>query len=186
MDKKISFHLLERSDLPIIMKWRISAPVTKFMYTDPALDLEKQESWFDSILNDQSMQYFMVSCDGLPFGIAHLYDISTTHSRCFLAYYIGEQDYKNKGMAKHITGNIYDYVFFKMSFNKICGDIFSFNQKVLDLAFRRGFEQEGYFKQHIYKKGEFYDVVRVALFREKWEKIRPCFDYQKFDINPRT
>lgn len=124
----------------------------------------------------------MVAYDQQSFAVAHLYDISKQHLRCFYGHYIGEKKYREKGLAKHISCNIYDYVFFTLGLNKICAEIVSSNKKVIEMAKKRGYEQEGYFKQHICKNGQTLDVVRMCLLSEAWQQVRTKVDYQSVTI----
>ena len=175
----MAFRRVERADLSKLMKWRVSEEVTKYMYTDPGLDLKKQEEWFAKVSDDDTIAIWVVSYNGHDFAVAHLYDINLLHKRCFWGYYIGEQSLRNKGLSKQISCNIYDHVFYKLNLNKICGEVIGYNEKVIRMAEKRGFDVEGVFKQHIFKNGQFHDVIRIALMKYKWDRIRTSFGYEK-------
>jgi len=175
----LSFRKISKKDLTKVMKWRMSEEVTKYMYTDPVLDINKQEKWIKKISSDKTVKYWMIMYDNKDIGVLNLYDIDALNSRCFWAYYIGEPTFKGKHIARHLECNIYDYVFYELNFKKLCCDVLSFNQKVIDIHQKFGSKIEGEFKKHIFKNGHFYDVVRMAILKEEWDKQRTNIDYKK-------
>ena len=58
----------------------------------------------------------------------------------------------------------------------------AFNEKVIYIHKKFGSEIEGVLRQHIYKNGQFYDVVIMAILKEKWDNIRKKYDYEKINI----
>lgn len=44
MTNNISFRRLSEADLSLLMEWRVTEDVTRYMYTDPVLDKPKQEA----------------------------------------------------------------------------------------------------------------------------------------------
>lgn len=165
-----------------IMYWRMSPEVTQYMFTDPELTLEKQKIWFERINKDPSVSYWIINVNNIDIGVINLYDIDWNNKRCFWAYYIGDSSFRGMGIARHLECNIYDYVFLKLGMNKLCGEVLVFNEKVIEIHKKFGSEIEGIFKQHIYKKGRFIDVVRMAILKEKWKKIRSQYKYEKINI----
>jgi hypothetical protein len=48
----------------------------------------------------------------------------------------------------------------------------AFNKAVIKLHKKFGFQEEGYFRQHIKKDDQFLDVVALAILREEWRVRR--------------
>lgn len=171
--KRITLDKIEK-----IMLWRTSPEVSTYMYTSPKLTLEDQKKWFEKISNDHTVSYWLIVVDGIDAGVINLYNIDKINKRCFWAYYLGETSVRGKGIARHLECNIYDYVFFELDLNKLCCEVFEFNDTVVQIHKKFGSEVEGIFKQHIYKDGKFLDVVRMAILKEKWDIIRSQYDYK--------
>ncbi|MDU5079762.1 UDP-4-amino-4,6-dideoxy-N-acetyl-beta-L-altrosamine N-acetyltransferase [uncultured Tissierella sp.] len=173
---------IAKDDLEQIMHWRMKPEVTKYMYTDPVLTLEIQEKWFDSIKNDTSVKYWMIKIDGVKIGVINLRDIDYINRRCTWGYYIGDNSFRGRGIASTLECNIYDYVFNILNLNKFWCEVFSFNEKVISIHERFGSIIEGTLKQHIYKNGEFFDIVMMAITKDRWEEIKDNYSYEKIYI----
>lgn len=173
---------IAKDDLEQIMHWRMKPEVTKYMYTDPVLTLETQEKWFDSIKNDASVKYWMIKIDGVKIGVINLRDIDYINRRCTWGYYIGDNSFRGRGIASTLECNIYDYVFNILNLNKFWCEVFSFNEKVISIHERFGSIIEGTLKQHIYKNGEFFDIVMMAITKDRWEEIKDNYSYEKIYI----
>lgn len=179
---EVKFKKITEDKLEKIMNWRMMPEVTKYMYTDPKLNLIEQKKWFYDIQHDPTVKYWIVEVDGLDIGVINLSNIDLKNLNCSWGYYIADLNFRGKGLAKIIECNIYDYVFYELCLNKIWCEVLSFNKKVVELHEKYGSEVEGVFKQHILKNGRFYDVIRMAITKEKWDRIRANFDYQYIEI----
>ena len=182
--KKLGIRLIkiEEADLYQIMEWRMKPEVTNNMYTDPKLNMNLQKKWLQSIKKDNTVRYWMIEIDKEKIGVINLCDIDFKNQRCYWAYYIGNTSFRGRGIATALECNIYDYVFQTMELNKLCCEVFAFNEKVISIHKKFGSEVEGTLKQHIYKNGEFYDIVCMGITKEKWSKIKNTYDYEKIEI----
>jgi hypothetical protein len=178
----IKLRKIKEKDLKMIMDWRTSPHITKYMYTDPNLTLEKQKKWFNNILNSEKVIYWVISCDNNDVGLLNLYDIDYKNKKCGWAYYIADKNFRGKGLSKNLELNLYKFVFETLGLNKLWCEVFSFNDKVIILHKLYGSEKEAIFKDHIYKNGEFHDVVRLAILKNKWFKIKDNYNFENIDI----
>jgi hypothetical protein len=171
-------------DLEMVMHWRSLPEVTKYMYTDPKLTPELQRQWFLRIsASDRDAVWIIELLEGTnPVGLVSLSDIERAHRRCAWAYYFGKSSVKGTALAKTIECNIYDYVFDVLQFNKLWCEVFSFNDRVVALHERFGSRIEGVLRQHIWKNGQFHDVVRMGILRDEWHGLRSKFSYSRISI----
>ncbi|SFC22558.1 UDP-4-amino-4,6-dideoxy-N-acetyl-beta-L-altrosamine N-acetyltransferase [Clostridium uliginosum] len=179
----ISFERITIQDLPQIMEWRMKEEVTKYMYTDPKLTLEKQLDWFKKITNDKKCRYWTLNKDGDKIGIVNLNHIDFFNKRCSWEYYIGDLNFRGIGIAPIVEYNVYEYVFEHIKFNKVWCDLMEFNKHAINIHKKMGSEVEGIFKQHIYKNGRFHDVVVLGITKEKWDKIKDNYSFEKVVIS---
>ena len=179
MDYKIVLRKIEKGDLEKIMIWRMSPEITRYSYTDPVLDKFKQEEWYKSIQNDQRCKYWMIMADNTDIGIIGLTDIEKNNKRCTFAWYIGEGRYRGRGIGKTVQLNALKYVFSNLNFNRFYSEMLSVNRKAIDLHLKCGLEIEGTMKEHIFKSGEFHDVVIMAITASKWEKIKSEYQFDE-------
>jgi hypothetical protein len=173
---------IKQDDLEMIMKWRMDPDVTKYMYTDPKLSIEKQREWYDKVSGSTSEKYWLIAIDDTAIGVLNLTEIDERNKRCSWAYYIGDTSFRGRGIARILECNIYDYVFEFLGLNKLCCEVFTFNEKVISIHEKFGSEIEGTLKQHIFKNGQFYDIVSMAITKDKWNKIKSDYEYEKILI----
>lgn len=175
---------LARSDLEIVMHWRMLPDVTRYMYTDPQLTMEDQARWFERISQSERDRIWIIEIDnpGKPVGVLSLSDIDTVNQRCCWAYYIGSDIARGRGLGKLLECNIYDYVFERLGLNRLWCEVLSSNERVVALHERFGSKVEGVLRQHIRKNGEFLDVVRMAILKTDWVALKPTRHYSVIDI----
>lgn len=90
--------------------------------------------------------------------------------------------FRGKGIGRNLECNIYDYVFYTLNFNKLCGEVLENNDKVVKIHQKFGSKIEGIFKEHIFKDNKFHNIVRMAILKEEWDKIKSNYEYDKIEI----
>ncbi|HML36322.1 MAG TPA: UDP-4-amino-4,6-dideoxy-N-acetyl-beta-L-altrosamine N-acetyltransferase [Bacillota bacterium] len=178
----IKLRKIKEQDLKLIMEWRMLPEVTRYMYTDPKLTIEEQKLWYDEIKKSQIDLYWIIEYDSIPIGVFSIRSIDKINQRCSWGYYIGASGFKGKGIATVLECNLYDYAFYSLGLNKVCCEVFEFNDKVINIHQKFGAEIEGILKEHIIKNGEKYDVVSMAILKGKWDSIRENYHYEKIAI----
>jgi hypothetical protein len=170
---------IREEELEMIMQWRMSPEITKFMYTDPELTLEGQKKWYHSLQNREDMMSFMIEVDEIPSGILNITDIDHVNRRCSWGYYMAVKEKRSLKLALALEWNLYDYVFDVLGMHKLEGEIFSFNKPVLRLHQMCGSRVEGVKKDHILKHGQYYDVTITGILKQEWQEQKEKFDYEK-------
>jgi UDP-4-amino-4,6-dideoxy-N-acetyl-beta-L-altrosamine N-acetyltransferase len=173
MEPSISLRDLGPGDRDKIREWRNLPQVADYMYTDHGITMEEHAAWFSRVLQDPSCRYWIVVCDGEDVGLANLYAIDRSHRRCYWAFYLASSSARSKGVALQVECMVLNYVFDDLKLEKLCCEVLSFNRGVIEIHRRFGFVQEGLFRKHIYKRGEFHDVICLALLKEEWARRRP-------------
>lgn len=159
-------------DMDMIREWRNLPKVSDFMYTDHVISPEEHAAWFARIARDTSCKYWIIVCDGEDVGLANLYNIDRKNRRCYWAFYVVSPNVRGKGVGSYAEYAVLSYVFDELKLEKLCCEVLAFNRGVVEMHRRFGFIQEGLFRKHIFKKGEFHDVVCLAMLRAEWEQSR--------------
>lgn len=87
-----------------------------------------------------------------------------------LGYWVGEP-FWNKGYATKAMKLACKLGFEEFEANKICASVFDYNKASKHILTKFGFRQEGVFKEHVFKDGQFVDEHYFALSRSEYEKI---------------
>ena len=169
-------------ELELIMSWRTREDITKFMYTDPVLTIEKQRAWYEKNKFDNANIHLIIESDNVPIGLLSVTDIDRKNNRCSWGYYIADKDKRNLKLALTIEWNLYDYVFYELKLNKLTGELFKFNKAVIRLHQMCGSVIEGERKEHILKNGKYYDIVEMGICKADWERMRKKYKYDRIEI----
>jgi len=161
----------------MVMNWRMLPEVTNFMSTDPKLTLDDQIKWYDKISKDQNAYYFIIEYENIPIGYFSITNIDIANKHCFWSWYIANKDMREKKIGQNIMVTFFDLVFYKWRFNKVNTDVLSFNKRGKHLNLKFGAKIEGIFREHIFKNGEWVDMLRLAILKEEWDAIREHIKY---------
>jgi len=174
---------INKEDLSQIMEWRMMPEVTKYMYTDPKLTIDSQLKWHEDISNSNEVKYWIIEFENKKIGVINLYRIDNWNKRCFWAYYIGDTSFRGKGIGRKLECNIYDYVFYNLNLNKLCCEVLEENDNVIKIHQKFGSKIEGNFRKHIFKNNRFFNVIRMAILKEEWDRIKSNYEYDKIEID---
>lgn len=171
--KNVELRAIDRSEIELIRSWRNSLEVASYMYNEEPIDKDQQVAWFEKISHDELSKYWMICFEGKPMGLANLAAINYRHKRCDWAFYLGSPEARGKGIGSKVEFLILDYVFTELNFNKLCCEVFTFNEAVIEQHKKFGFTIEGARKNHILKNDKQFDIVEMAIIKEEWIKVRP-------------
>jgi UDP-4-amino-4,6-dideoxy-N-acetyl-beta-L-altrosamine N-acetyltransferase len=174
MEEELMFCLRDfrAEDQEMIRGWRNHPETAKYMYTDHEITPEEHEKWFEKVQRDASCRYWIIQNDGLDIGVLGIVQIDQHNQHCYWAFYL-DPDVRRKGAGSFAEISVLRYVFDELNLEKLCGEVLAFNEAVLAMHKRFGFIQEGVLRRHIFKQGQWHDVVTIGILREEWQAIRP-------------
>jgi UDP-4-amino-4,6-dideoxy-N-acetyl-beta-L-altrosamine N-acetyltransferase len=160
-----TFRRLRREDLELVLKWRFSPHVTRYMNTDIVPDIHSQINWFNKL--PHPILYWIVVFDDLPIGLINLSDVNYMHGRTSFGYYIGEREYWHLGGL--VLPYFYNYVFATFPIHKIVAEVFYLNP-IWRMHLTHGYRLVGTFLDHVYKNNEYHSVSVLELHKADWER----------------
>lgn len=175
---------ITEDDLEMIMNWRMSEAVTKFMNTNPKLTLEGQKKWLASLEKNDKARNWMIEVDGNPAGVISLIDVDWENGNTSWGYYIGEEKLRSLKLAISLEMSLYDYCFDILGFKEIHNEVFKLNEGVWKLHIACGNRIVKEVQGEVTKEGVSYDVVHLSIERDEWFELRKNKKYEKihFDI----
>lgn len=174
---------IQKSDLETIMNWRMSPEVTAYLFTNPKLTIEKQKKWFESISKNQTVKYWIIEVNNEPAGVINLADINYKSQTTTWAYYIGNTNLRSMQLAISLELSLYEYVFEKMNFEKIYGEVLSANSGVVKLHQLCGCRVENIVKDEVEKEGKKYDVTHLIITKDEWYQNKHKYRYEHISFN---
>lgn len=177
---KLSLKRLTKNELELLMNWRMTDEVSRYMATNPKLTMEGQYKWFEQLKNDKTRIRWIIWADDTPIGSMHLDEIDYDNSSCSgPGWFIVEKNHLNLKQTIALHRNCCNFVFNVLGLNRIYGSVMTENERVLQLVKLCGFEIEGE-RNHIEKDGVFYDWTLVGLTKAQWES--KGLSFEKIDI----
>ncbi|HXS38194.1 MAG TPA: UDP-4-amino-4,6-dideoxy-N-acetyl-beta-L-altrosamine N-acetyltransferase [Flavipsychrobacter sp.] len=177
--KDIDLKELTIADIELVRQWRNSEEVSKYMYTDAHIAEEEQQKWFEKVSADKSQKYWVIEYEGRKLGLASVYSIKPAFKSCYWAFYLGDTSVRGAGIGSKVEYNVLSKVFDEMNFNKLLCEVFVFNDAVIKMHEKFGFKRESYFREHICKNEQFYDVVGLSMLKKEWDTVK---EYHKNKI----
>lgn len=172
---KLEFLDIEEANIETIRKWRNSPEVSKYMYTDAFISTEDQINWYRKIKNDKNSRHWLIQYEGKSVGVVSITDIKHQLSNCYWGFYLGDTNFRSRGIAKKILFKVCEYVFEELQFNKLMAQIFKFNERVIYIHESFGFRREAYYRSHCLKNEKYEDVIGLALLKKEWVVLKDGF-----------
>lgn len=174
----VKFCKIKKENLEMIRNWRNSPEISKYMYTNDYITKDHQKKWFQRIKDDATRKYWIIKVDDNYVGVVNLYNIDMRNKRCYWAYYLAHPSVRGKGIGRLIELNILNYVFEVLFLNKLCCEVFTFNELVIKIHQKYGSKIEGNFRKHIYKDNRFHDIVCMGILKEEWNDLKDNFNFE--------
>ena len=106
-----------------------------------------------------------------PIGFLFSYNFNTNDRITYATIYV-EKEYR-RTYAAAVAGTLFcDYLFSFYDLRKIYAIVYDYNDASKDFLTHGGFVEEGRLKEHRYYNGRYYDMLTLALYRDKfYEKM---------------
>ena len=144
----------------------------KYLRQSGNYSLDEQKKW---ILNrsDQEINYIILDkFSNEKVGTISIYDVNETDKVANVGRLLLSDVYLTKSNPYGLESMLlcYEYVFNKMNFRKITGDIVATNVAMIKLQNYLGMKQEGLLSKHVLINGVYEDLHIMSLFTEVFEK----------------
>ena len=147
------------------LDWMNDPKVIEYLESGGDYSLEKLNYYLKEV--EKRAQFFWaisIKETGVHVGNIKIDPIHPIHQYGEFGIMIGDRNAWGKGIAKEASNIVLEYCFKTLSLRKINLGVLSNNNKAIKLYKTLGFEQEGYFKNHVKHNNEFIDTIRMAIF----------------------
>lgn len=172
--EKIYIDAVTREDLPQLMEWRNRPEYRKFFREYRELNIDMQQKWYESkVLNDNTTEMFAIRLNDTSelIGCCGLCYINWVHRNADLSLYVGwENAYiDEEGYAEEACKLLFNYGFKELGLEKIWTEIYSFDEKKLNLYKKLGFKIDGELRNQYYYNGQWWNSYMLSLLTEEWK-----------------
>lgn len=171
--ERIRLRGIEIEDLPLLAKWRNDPKVYQYFFEHEPLSLVMERHWFEAFLQKTDERFWMVETleGNKPIGTIGLVHIDWRNRKAELGrILIYPDDYKQCGYGSEAECLALRYAFDHLNLHRIYCEVFADNENGILIHRRLGFNEEGRFRQHVFKNGNYRDVVYLALLRDEFRE----------------
>lgn len=164
--KNIELKLIEKEDLHLVVEWRNSAYEEFYEYP---LSNSGQDIWFEKHVRSNDFLFIIYERPNNKIGMVGLSNIDNRNRNAEFGRFVIDEKFRGKGYGKEVLMLILDYAFKHLNLNKVYLDTFEYSTKVINLYKKVGFKQEGIKLQHIYKNGQYNNLVCMSILRSDYK-----------------
>jgi ribosomal-protein-alanine N-acetyltransferase len=148
------------------LSWLNDPEIYKYMETRGDQKLEDLEEFIRrQVTNHVYMWAITIKTNGNHIGNIKIDPINERHSLGEYGILIGDKQEWRKGYAREASELVIDYFFYKKNpLRKITLGVVKENTSAVDLYLKMGFLIEGNYRKHVCYDGNYYDILRMALF----------------------
>ncbi|WP_459129973.1 GNAT family N-acetyltransferase [Guggenheimella bovis] len=135
------------------------------------MTVEKEEQFLDSALKGND-KHFMINLieNEEPIGIGSVHEIQSMHRSGKVGLFIGEKEYRNKGLGTEALSLLLAFGFQVLSLHSITLCVFSFNERAIRSYEKVGFKKCGERREVVYHNGRFYHEILMDILEDEYRK----------------
>ncbi len=165
----------EPEDYKIVHKWRTDPEMTDLLTGNAIfVSSEREKKWIEEKIFDDSKEIYWAICDNKTHemvGVTSLREIDFRNRKAFIGGMTVGKEYWGKHFAYYATILVMKYAFLELGLNKVSTDYIEAH-KVSEhlLTNKLGFSKEGVFREELFKKGRYHDIVKVAILKKEFDE----------------
>lgn len=165
MNEQIYLRPINIEDTENVVRWRNSEHVRKYFIYQADFTVESHVRWMkEKVETGEVAQFIIVESDSQrDIGSVFLRDIDWVHNKAEYGIFIGEESAKGKGYGSLAAKKILEYAFDNLKLHRIYLRVLADNQRAIASYKKAGFVQEGVLKDDVLIRGEYKDVVWMAI-----------------------
>ena len=132
----INFTQCSDDELAVILEWRNSEHIRKWMLNSSEITLSSHFSFVDSLKNSKNKLYFLVQKNDVYLGVVDFTNI--TSSSCSIGVY---KNPNIPAIGDTLIKIIYEYAFTTLSLDTIQAEVFAENHKAINLYRKHNFTE---------------------------------------------
>jgi len=170
--EKIRLRALTLSDIENTLKWHNQEDISYFYSGHPfPVNIEFEKKWYEKILTSN----FPVTVFGIEYiknqiliGITVLKDINLINRTAEFAIFIGDNEYRKKGLSSEASLETLRFGFFNLGLNRISLKVLEENKAAIKLYNRIGFINEGTLRNSVFKNNSFRNEFVMSILKKEF------------------
>lgn len=169
---RIILRALTRNDLEKTLKWHNQEDIRDLYAGHPfPVNKEMEEQWYDKILtsNFPTTVFGIEYCENSELiGVTLLKGINLIHRSAEFANFIGEAEYRGRGLAKEAALLTISFAFNRLGLNRIYLKVDFDNESAVKLYRSVGFKMEGTLRKSLFRNNQFKNEFLMSILKEEY------------------
>jgi RimJ/RimL family protein N-acetyltransferase len=178
---RVVLSAIEPHDIPAIVRWRNLPDVYRGFIEYEPLSTTQQAAFLASLTPASTRRLWLINArtgtnagDLVPIGTVGIMDLDWRNRRCeFGPIFIGELDYRGKGLAKDAEVLVLDYCFNHLGLHKVIAHVTESNAEVLPFHEACGFTHGVMLRDHIFRQGRFEGLHQLSCLADECRERFP-------------
>ena len=176
MNRSVYLRALEMSDLDRIHKWHNDEELSEmlggsfhFVSRHATQTWLERKTDFSSYSLPELRLAICVRGSDQHVGNVYLLDINWIVRHAQLQIFIGDRDERSKGYGQPALRQLLSYAFGDMGLKRIYLSVLPDNHVAIHIYEKVGFKVEGRFKNHLFKKGRWRDMIVMGICEDDYK-----------------
>ena len=176
---KVRLRAIERTDIPLFLRWINDPEVTEFLSNVFPYSLETETHWFDSMLKGPMEEHPLTievnvamtadeTPEWLPIGTCSFMAIESIHRSAEAGIFIGDKDYWNQGYGTEAMRLLLKFGFEDLNFHRIWLRVLESNHRARKSYLKAGYVEEGRYRKAEFRHGMYNDIILMSILQDEW------------------
>ena len=172
MNNEVTIRPIKEGDQKRIRGWINQPEVRDNLVISGPINKKDQIAWFENLIKDVTKKVFAIEHQGRHVGNISLFNIDKRHDRAQLSIFIGEPEFRNKGLGTKALLALFELAFRKLSLVKIILEVLVDNSQAIASYKKAGMKPEGLLRSHVFLHGKRRDMIVMSILAEEFLKER--------------
>lgn len=187
--KRVILSAIEPEDIPAIVRWRNCPEVYRGFIEYEPLSIAQQTAFLASLTPSGTRRLWLVNAreraaptsesgrraeEPIPVGTVGIMHLDWRNRRCeFGPIFIGELEYRRRGLAKDAEILVLDHCFNHLGLHKVIAHVPESNAEVIPLHEAAGFRRDILLRDHIFRRGSFEGLHLLSCLADEFRERFP-------------
>ena len=163
--KLVSLIPISLEDTDLIVRWRNNPNVQHNFVFRETFTNEMHINWMNNMVVTGKVVQFIIQDNETKkkIGSVYLRDIDSIFKSAEYGIFIGEDDFRGRGVGSEAAKLIVDYAFKRMKLHRVFLRVFKNNTAAVMSYKKAGFEVEGIARDMVFLDDEYHDMIFMSM-----------------------
>lgn len=174
----VSLRLPHYDDVPYLKSWINNPRTAQYLTIYLPMTDEDEKKWVEKARSKQSDHLaFVIDVHDMylqrtPVGVISLEKVDRRNRTTSLGLFIGDESYRQKGVATTALNLILEYAFMTLNVHNVWLSVISGNKPAYDTYTKCGFIHDATLRDKHYRDGRYVGEIIMSILRTEWDELQ--------------